>query len=159
MRTIRKIKAEGIRYPASCYPYSQDTLIVTDVDQQSPAVHFVTIEEDAGKIFSFQNSHFSFKFSFGLCESNRSMFVTDNEMHCVFNLDGEAGSMAPVIGVYDDAGEEDGPIEIAKLSHPSSIAVRGYVILHCRASWRIPRCSSCDVFTQRPRQSRQFGEA
>ena len=27
--------------------------------------------------------------------------------------------------VHDDAGEEDGPIEIAKLSHPSGIAVRG----------------------------------
>ena len=36
--------------------------------------------------------------------------------------------MAPVIGVYDDAGEEDGPIEIAKFSHPSNIAVRGSVI-------------------------------
>ena len=36
--------------------------------------------------------------------------------------------MAPVIGVYDDAGEEDGPIEVAKLSHPSGIAVRGSVI-------------------------------
>ena len=36
--------------------------------------------------------------------------------------------MAPVIGMYDDAGEEDGPIEIAKLSHPSGIAARGSVI-------------------------------
>ena len=56
------------------------------------------------------------------------MFVTDNERHCVFNLDVEAGSIAPVIGVYDDAGEENGPIEIAKLSHPGGIAVRGSVI-------------------------------
>ena len=37
---------EGIRYAVFCYPYSQDTLIGTDVDQQSPAVHFVTIEEE-----------------------------------------------------------------------------------------------------------------
>ena len=59
---------------------------------------------------------------------NGSVFVTDNERHCVFNLDVEAGSMAPVIGMYNDAGEEDGPIEIAKLSHPSGIAVRGSVI-------------------------------
>ena len=56
------------------------------------------------------------------------MFVTNNERHCVFNLDVEAGSMAPVTGVYEDAGEEDGPKEIAKLSHPSGIAVRGSVI-------------------------------
>ena len=56
------------------------------------------------------------------------MFVIDNERHCFFNLDVEAGSMAPVIGVYDYAGEEDGPIEIASLSYPSSIAVRGSVI-------------------------------
>ena len=129
MRILQNIKAEGIRCPVSCYPYSQDTLIVTDVDQQSPAVHFVAIEEEeARKIFSFQNNHFSFKFSFDICESNGSVFVTDNERHCVFNLDVEAGSMAPVIGVYDDAREEDGPIETAKLSHPSGIAVRGSVI-------------------------------
>ena len=65
MRILRNIKAEGIRCPVSCYPYSQDTLIVTDVDQQSPAVHFVaTEEEEARKIFSFQNNHFSFKFPF-----------------------------------------------------------------------------------------------
>ena len=129
MRLIRNKKAEGIRYPVSCYPYSQDTLIATDADQQSPAFHFVTIEEEeARKIFSFQNNHFSFKFPFDICKSKRSVFVTDNEMHCVSNLDVEAGSMAPVIGVYDDAGEEDGPIEIAKVSHPSGIAVRGSVI-------------------------------
>ena len=106
-----------------------DTLIVTDVDQQSPAIHFVTVEEEeARKIFSFQNNHFNFKLPFGTYESNGSVFVTDNERHCVFNVDVEAGSMAPVTGVYDDAGEEDGPIEIAKLSHPSGIAVRGSVI-------------------------------
>ena len=45
-----------------------------------------------------------------------------------FNPDVEAGSMAPVIGLYDDAGKEDGPLEIAKLSRPSGIAVRGSVI-------------------------------
>ena len=128
MRIIRNIKPEGIRCPVSCYPYSEDTLIVTDVDQQSPAVHFVVIEEEARKIFSFQNNHFSFKFPFDVWESNGSVFVTDNERHCVFNIDVEEGSMAQVIGVYDDAGEEDGPIEIAKLSHPSGIAVRGSVI-------------------------------
>ena len=62
MRILRNIKADGIRYPVSCYPYSQDTLIVTDVDQQSPAVHFVTTEEEeARKLFSFENNHFSFK--------------------------------------------------------------------------------------------------
>ena len=127
MRILRNIKADGIRYPVSCYPYSKDTLIVTDVDQQSPAVHFITIEE-ARKLFSFENNHFSFKFPFDICELNGSVFVTDNERHCVFNLDVEAGSMAPVIGMYNDAGEEDGPIEIAKLSHPSGIAVRGSVI-------------------------------
>ena len=55
--------------------------------------------------FSFQNNHFSFKFPFDICESNGSVFVTDNEKHCVFNLDVDAGSMAPVISVYDDAGE------------------------------------------------------
>ena len=95
------------------------------MNQQSPAVHFVTIEE-ARKLFSFENNHFSFKFPFDICELNGSVFVTDNERHCVFNLDVEAGSMAPVIGMYD-AGE-DGPIEIAKLSHPSGIAVRVSVI-------------------------------
>ena len=129
MRILRNIKADGIRYPVSCYPYSQDTLIVTDVDQQSPAVHFVTIEEEeARKLFFFENNHFSFKLPFDICELNGSVFVTDNERHCVFNLDVEAGSMAPVIGMYNDAGEEDGPIEIAKLSHPNGIAVRGSVI-------------------------------
>ena len=129
MRILRNIKAEGIRCPVSCYPYSQDTLIANDVDQQSPAVHFVAIEEEeARKIFSFQNNHFRFKFPFDICESNGSVFVTDNERHCVFNLGVEARSMVPVMSVYDDAGEEDGPIEIAKLSHPSGIAVRGSVI-------------------------------
>ena len=136
MRILRNIKAEGIRCPVSCYPYSQDTLIVTDVDQQLPAVHFVaTEEEEARKIFSFHNNHFSFKFPLDICESNGSVLVTDNERHCVFNLDVEAGSMAPVIGVYDDAGEEDGPIGIAKLSHPSGIAVKGsvaYIVEHPR---------------------------
>ena len=72
MRIIRNIKAEIIRYPASCYPYSQDTLIVTDVGQQSRAVHFVTIEEEARRIFSFQNNHFSFKFPFDICKSKGS---------------------------------------------------------------------------------------
>ena len=99
------------------------------MDQQSSAVHFVTTEEEeARKIFLFQNNPFSFNFPFDICESNGSVFVTDNERHCVFNLDVEAGSMAPVIGVYDDAGAEDGPIEIIKLSHPGGIAVRGSVI-------------------------------
>ena len=107
MRILSNMKAEGInRYPVSCYPYSQDTLIVTYVDQQSPAIHFVTTEEkEARKIFSFQNNHFSFKFPFDICELNGSLFVTDNERHCVHSLDVKEGSLASVIGVYDDAGD------------------------------------------------------
>ena len=106
MRISPNIKAEGIRYPVSCYTYSQDTLIATYMDQQSPDIHFVTIEEkEARQIFSFQNNHFSFKFLFDIFESNWSMFVTDNERHCVFSLHVKEGSMAPVIGVYDDAGD------------------------------------------------------
>ena len=80
------------------------------------------------RYFHFKIITLDFKFPFDICESNGSVFVTDNERHCVFNLDVEAGSMAPVIGVYDDAGEEDGPIEIAKLSHPCGTVVRGSVI-------------------------------
>ena len=129
MRIIRNMKVERIRCPVSCYPYSQETLIVTDVEQQPPGVHFVTTEEEEGrKISSLQNNHFSFKFKFEICESDGSVFVTNNERHCVFYLGVEPGSMAPVIGVYDDAGEEDGTIEIAELSRPSGNAVRGSVI-------------------------------
>ena len=35
--------------------------------------------------------------------------------------------MAAVFGVYDDEGEEDGPVEHAKLSYPSGFASRGSV--------------------------------
>ena len=128
LRILRNIKVVDIKLPVSCFIYTQDTLIVTDVDEQTPAVHFVTIEAEARKIFSFSNPHLSFKFPFDICESNGHIFVSDNERHCVFELDITSRSMAPVFGVYDDEGEEDGPVEHAKLSYPSGLASRGSVI-------------------------------
>ena len=103
-------------------------MIVTDVDEQTPAVHFVTIEAEARKIFSFSNRHLSFKFPYDICESSGYIFVRDNESHCVFELDLTSNSMAPVFGVYDNEGEEDGPVEHAKFSYPSRLSSRGSVI-------------------------------
>ena len=54
--------------------------------------------------------------------------MNDNERHCDFELDLTSRSMAPVFGVYDDEGEEDGSVGHAKLSNPSGFASRGSVI-------------------------------
>ena len=92
------------------------------------AVHFVTIEAEARKMFSFSNRHLSFKFPFDICESNGHTFLSDNERHCVLELDLTSRSMAPGFGVYHDEGAEDGLVEHAKLSYPSGLASRGSVI-------------------------------
>ena len=123
---LRNIKVEDIKLHISFFIYTQDTLIVSHVDDQTPAVHFVTIEAEARKIFSFR--HLSFTFPFDICESNGHIFVSDNERHCVFELDLISRSMTLVFGVYDDEGEEDGPVEYAKLSYPSGLASKGSVI-------------------------------
>ena len=46
---LRNIKVKDIKLPVSCFIYTQHTSIVTDVDEHTPAVHFVTIEAEATK--------------------------------------------------------------------------------------------------------------
>ena len=93
MRILRDIKPPCVQLPVSCYPYLQDTLIMTDINKDSPTVFFVTIDEDVHSEFTFKNNNVSFKYPFNICESNESFFVSDNERHCLFKLDIQSGTM------------------------------------------------------------------
>ena len=79
IRILRDIKPLCVQLPGFCYPYSQDTLIMTGINKDSPAVHFVTNDEDVHIKFTFKNNNVSFKFPFDICETNRSFFVSDSE--------------------------------------------------------------------------------
>ena len=59
MRILHDIKPPCVQLPVFCYPYSQDTLIMTDVNKDTPAVHFVTIDEvnSLSRTMSASNSH------------------------------------------------------------------------------------------------------
>ena len=121
---LLNFQPDCIKVSVSCFLYSRYALIDTDVDQQSPALNFITFEEQIGQ-FSFHNPSSSFKFPFYICESNGSLFVADNERHYVFKPDVGTRSMTPVVGVYDQEGKEDVPAEIAS---PSRITSSGFVI-------------------------------
>ena len=74
------------------------------------------------------NPSSSFKFPFYIWESNGSLFMTDNERQCFFKPNVGTRSMTPAVGVHNQEGKEDVPVEIAYTASPSRITSSGFDI-------------------------------
>ena len=57
----------------------------------------------------------NFEFPFAIVESVEGNFVSDTGTHCVYQIDAQNNSATPAIGLHEKSGEDDGPLNTAKL--------------------------------------------
>ena len=57
-----------------------------------------------------------------LKELQWKLFVSETGKHCV---DAQNNSVTPAIGLHEGSGEDDGPLNTAKLRSPTGLASRG----------------------------------
>ena len=67
----------------------------------------------------------NFEFPFAIVESVEGIFVSDARKHCVYQIDAQINSVTPAIGLHERSGEDDGPLNTAKLRSPTGLASRG----------------------------------
>ena len=67
----------------------------------------------------------NFEFPFAIVESVEGIFVSDTGKHCVYQIDAHNNSVTPAIGLHERSGEDDGPLNTAKLRSPTGLASRG----------------------------------
>ena len=66
----------------------------------------------------------NFEFPFVTVESVDGIFVSDTGKHCVYQIDAQNNIVTPAIGLHERRGEDDGPLNTAKLRSPTSLASR-----------------------------------
>ena len=132
LSVLRKIPPEGVHRPICCHHYAQDAVIVTyvanDLENERPSIKFLTIDDEEKVEFSFISAQYNVVFPFSICESGNSVYASDYDKHCLFELDIEQWTFTPVVGKYETEGQTNGPLDKATLSHPAGIAVRSAVI-------------------------------
>ena len=67
----------------------------------------------------------NFEFPFATVESVEGSFVSDTGKHCVYQTDAQNNSVTPAIGLHERSGEDDGPLNTAKLRSPTGLASIG----------------------------------
>ena len=98
------------------------------MENERLSIKFLTSDDEEKVEFSFISAQYSVVFPFSICESVNSVYVSDYEKHCLFELDIAQRTFTPVVGKYETEGQTDGPLDKATLSHPAVIAVRSAVI-------------------------------
>ena len=86
---------------------------------------FKVIEDAATrKAFSLDGAS-GIKFPFGLCEVDGEVHFSDHLRHYIYKINFSEQSVSLALGIEDDPGQTDGPIESVKLCYPAGLAARG----------------------------------
>ena len=67
----------------------------------------------------------NFEFPFAIVESVERIFMSDTGKHCVYQIDARNNSVTPAIGLHERSGEDNGPLNTAKLRSPTGLVSRG----------------------------------
>ena len=93
---------------------------------------------------------------FGLCELRDKIVCSDLGSHCLYDLNVDTRDVSVIAGKLDDDGIDDGPVETATFSSPSSLASKGEVLYiaehHLKQQGAVRLCICCQGL-QTSRQS------
>ena len=118
----RRIQSESDLKPVDCLYYAENCVLITDASSDNPGVKNLLLNDGEILVSEFEGN---FEFPFAIVESVEGIFVPDTEKHCVYQIDAQNNGVTPAIGLHERSGEDDGPLNTAKLRSSTGLASRG----------------------------------
>ena len=112
----RRIQSESVLKPVDCLYYAANCVLITDANSDNPGVKNLLFNDGEILVSEFEGN---FEFPFAIVESVEGIFVSDTGKHCVYQIDAQNNSVTPAIGLHERNGEDDGPLNTAKLRSPT----------------------------------------
>ena len=94
----------------------QNCVLITDVNSNNPGVKNILFNDGEVLVSQFEGN---FEVPFAIVESVEGIFVSDTGKHYVYQID---NSVTPAIGLHKRSGDDDDPLNTAKLRSPTGLA-------------------------------------
>ena len=118
----RRFQSESVLKPVECLYYAENCVFITGANSDNPCVKNLLFNDGEILVSEVESN---FEFPFAIVESVEGIFVSDTGKHCVYQIDAQNNSVTLAIGLHERSGEDDGPLNTAKLRSPTGLALRG----------------------------------